>query len=91
MFPLMQEVCGELKKHIQRSIDSKEKGLEAKRMSANYTTDMVGSCAFGVKCNSLEDENNAFRQMGMELIEVGPVRGIILMILLFCPRVRPKF
>lgn len=83
----MMEVCSELKKHIQRAIDSKE-SLEAKRMAANFTTDMVGSCAFGVKCNSLEDESNTFRQMGMDLISVGPIRGLVLMIVIFCPKVR---
>ncbi|XP_059488820.1 cytochrome P450 6k1-like [Neocloeon triangulifer] len=85
MFPLMLEVCDELKKHIQRAAEKKE-GLETKRLAASYTTDNVGTCAFGVKCNSLENENNTFRQMGLELVTVGPVRGLMLMIVLFCPK-----
>ncbi|XP_065352450.1 cytochrome P450 9e2-like [Cloeon dipterum] len=90
MFPLMQEVCEELKKHVQRAIDNKE-SREVKRMAANFTTDVVGSCAFGVKCNSLQDESNTFRQMGMEMLNPGPVRGLVLMIVLFWPKVGDFF
>jgi cytochrome P450 family 6 len=89
MFPLMLDICEELKKHIQRTIDSNTP-VEAKSMAANYTTDAVGSCAFGIKCNSLENENNTFRQMGMELINVGPIRGMVLMIVIFWPKVSGK-
>jgi len=68
MFPLILEVCEELKKNLQRKIDSKEGAFEAHDFSAEYTTDVVGSCAFGIKCDSLTNPDNQFRKMGKDLM-----------------------
>jgi cytochrome P450 family 6 len=69
MFPLILEVCEELKQNLQRRIDAKDCEFEAHNLCAEYTTDVVASCAFGIKSDSLRKPDNLFRKMGKDLFE----------------------
>jgi len=92
MFPLILEVCEDLKKNLQRKIDSKNGELEAHDLCAEFTTDVVGSCAFGIKCESLTNPDNQFRKMGKDLMSPESFwRQFEIMVVFILPKVAEIF
>lgn len=45
--------------------------IDIKEMLECFTTDVIGACAFGLKCNSFIDKHAAFRKQGREIFDVG--------------------
>ncbi|XP_073813636.1 probable cytochrome P450 6a21 [Musca autumnalis] len=66
MFPSVVKVGGELIEVLDKLLVEKKGAsvLEIKELMARYTTDVIGSCAFGIECSSLKDPNAEFRLMG---------------------------
>lgn len=52
-----------------------------KNTFTKYTVDMIATCAFGVQCNSLENDQNEFFQKGITVSN--PTRASIIRSLLF--------
>lgn len=56
--------CGEEMVNILKQIVEVEDSIEIKEIFARYTTDVIGSCAFGLECNSMKNPKAEFRMMG---------------------------
>lgn len=54
---------------------------------ARFTTDVIGSCAFGLNVNSIKDPQDQFRVMGRRMLEVDLIQGIKNAIIFFLPKV----
>ncbi|KAK9884799.1 hypothetical protein WA026_009027 [Henosepilachna vigintioctopunctata] len=57
---------------------SRRKPLNIKDISARYLTDVIGSCAFGIECNSLKEPNNDFQKKGSAFFERTFVENVML-------------
>lgn len=73
MFPLVLDVGKELDAVLSDHIA--ERGnqsihIEFSELFARFTTDVIGSCAFGIECNSLRNPKSEFRRMGQRAVEV---------------------
>lgn len=64
MYPTMIEVGNKFERCLGRILADGEQELEVKEMMARFTTDIIGTCAFGIECNSLDDPEAEFRRMG---------------------------
>ncbi|XP_043662811.1 probable cytochrome P450 6a14 [Drosophila teissieri] len=72
----MSEVVVEVGHHL---VDATERAVKAgevengdveiKDLCARFTTDVIGSCAFGLECHSLQDPNAEFRKKGRMVFE----------------------
>jgi cytochrome P450 family 6 len=50
--------------------------VEMREMLGRFTTDVIGSCAFGLDCNSLKDPNAEFRVRSRKVFENPPLSQI---------------
>uniref|UniRef100_A0A1Q3FSX7 Putative cytochrome p450 n=1 Tax=Culex tarsalis TaxID=7177 RepID=A0A1Q3FSX7_CULTA len=71
MFPIVADVAAELKKCLVTEMGDGG-DVELKDVLARYTTDVIGKCAFGLDCNSLENPNAEFREMGRKIFTTSP-------------------
>jgi len=68
MFNLMNECAEELRNFLEGPA-SRNEDLEIKEIMSKFTTDIIGSCVFGLKCNSINDPNSEFRTMGRKVVQ----------------------
>lgn len=59
-----RDLKGVLDEHsvVQDAVDIKD-------VVSRFTTDVIGSCAFGLDCNSLQNPNSEFRLYGQKLLK----------------------
>ncbi|XP_069672362.1 probable cytochrome P450 6a13 [Periplaneta americana] len=59
--------CGEELKTCLEESARKQETIEMKDLLARFSTDVISSCAFGIQCNCLKNENAEFRQWGRKV------------------------
>ncbi|XP_058449383.1 uncharacterized protein LOC131429332 [Malaya genurostris] len=79
MFPVVTSVAEHFQQSLEAAVATGQE-IEVKDFLARYTTDVIGTCAFGLECNSLADPKAKFREMGRSIFQPNPV---LLMKLLF--------
>ncbi|KAH8275585.1 hypothetical protein KR026_011046, partial [Drosophila bipectinata] len=67
MFPIVVKIGEELEKVFNEKIVSSQV-VEAVDLVARFTSDVIGSCAFGLQCNSLHNPKAEFVTMGRRAI-----------------------
>ncbi|XP_057650972.1 probable cytochrome P450 6a14 [Diorhabda carinulata] len=62
-------VCGDqLNRYLIEKITLHEP-VDIKDILGNFSTDIIGSCAFGLECNSFKDPDSPFRQIGRKVFD----------------------
>lgn len=69
MFPMVLQIAKHLQNMLDKLIDANETDIEMKGVFGKYTMDVIGSCAFGIDCSTLQDENEQFAEMGRKFFE----------------------
>ncbi|XP_050429640.1 probable cytochrome P450 6a13 [Adelges cooleyi] len=64
MIEQIQECSDILLKTIGQSIDKESGKMEIRDMMGKYSTDVIGSCAFGLKVDAINDPDSEFRKHG---------------------------
>ncbi|KAK4874008.1 hypothetical protein RN001_013368 [Aquatica leii] len=75
MFTLISECAEQFTKYFEKQNEGLLE-VEVKDVFTRFTNDAIATVAFGLKCNSLEDKNNAFYMMGKT---VTTFRGLTLL------------
>lgn len=68
MFVLMAECAENLTQHFVEKANDEVNEVDLKSIFTKYTNDVIASAAFGIKCDSLANENNKFYEMGNKLV-----------------------
>lgn len=63
MFPIVVEIAERFNEVYAKQLE-KNSIVDVKEFNARFTTDVIGTCAFGIECNSLNDPKAKFREMG---------------------------
>ncbi|XP_012231779.1 probable cytochrome P450 6a14 [Linepithema humile] len=66
MFFLISKCANQLDKYVEK-LTSKDKLIECRELATMYTTDVIGTCAFGIEMDALSDEGNEFRRIGKQV------------------------
>ncbi|KAB0791056.1 hypothetical protein PPYR_02856 [Photinus pyralis] len=68
MFPTLVDCSRELVNIMENCADNRNV-LDVKDVVGRFTTDIIGSCAFGIDCNSLFNPESEFRKYGVRVFE----------------------
>lgn len=55
-------------------------------LTAKFTTDVIGTCAFGLECNSLKNSQSEFRRMGCAVLNSSPSLALAKTVRVFFPK-----
>ncbi|XP_018321417.1 probable cytochrome P450 6a14 [Agrilus planipennis] len=90
MFQTLVDCTNDFPCALDSAIKRKEP-FDIKDTFARYTTDVIGSVAFGIDCNCLKNPNTEFRVYGRKVFEVGWTESVINAINLICPELMAIF
>ncbi|VVC43861.1 Cytochrome P450, conserved site,Cytochrome P450,Cytochrome P450, E-class, group I [Cinara cedri] len=70
MYEQIKECGEELMKNISKSIlEHNNNEMEVLDVLGKFSTDVIGTCAFGLKLNAINDDNSEFRKYGKTLFK----------------------
>nr|WCC58066.1 cytochrome P450 [Pharsalia antennata] len=83
--------CSEgLKSALEKSAEEKS-DVDVLEVTACYTTDSIGSCAFGIECNSFKYPDADFRTMGRRFFtEFSVIDKLNLFLTVYAPKISQK-
>jgi len=68
MFSLISKCSDHLVQYMEK-VTSKNESVECRELTAKYTTDVIGTCAFGIEMNAMSNDDSEFRKMGRQVFQ----------------------
>ncbi|KAF2897110.1 hypothetical protein ILUMI_09065 [Ignelater luminosus] len=84
MFQTLVDCSDELINIMDKASKGKN-AVDIKDVVGRYTTDIIGSCAFGIECNSLKNPKSDFREYGKKVFELDAFQALKNFISFCCP------
>ncbi|XP_023312930.1 cytochrome P450 6A1-like, partial [Anoplophora glabripennis] len=90
MFETVLNCTEGLKSALEESAEQMS-DVDILEVSARYTTDSIGSCAFGIECNSFKHPDPEFRRMGRKVLdEFNLMDRLNLFMSIYAPKISQK-
>ena len=89
MFQTLVDCLPNLLGKIESGCDT-QTPIDIKEVLGCFTTDVIGSCAFGLDCNTFKEENSPFREYGRKALQVQPLLMLRLVFAMLCPNVAKR-
>jgi len=67
MYDQIKECGEELMKNIDKELNKNGNEIEVRDIMGKYSTDVIGTCAFGLKLNAINDDESPFRKHGKSI------------------------
>lgn len=76
MFHTVLAISDELVKQLRTDSQLNESIIGIRDLLARFTTDVLGSCGFGIDCNSIENPKSEFREMGKKMFNYSKLKNL---------------
>ncbi|KAI4471433.1 cytochrome p450 [Holotrichia oblita] len=90
MYDEMKSCGTQMVEHIT-TLSSEHKPLDIKEIISCYSVDIIGSCAFGIDCNSFKNPDAEFRKYGRMVTEMDFWTALRMFAIFFLPEVKKLF
>lgn len=86
MFEIILEVANQLENYLLEKTVNGEQELGMKYIMSGYTMDVIGTCALGIECNNLREENSKIREICDKIFNLSPLQMLWYIFLLSSKR-----
>lgn len=91
MYEQIFNCVGVLNQFIEKSLKNDSSDTDVKELFERFTIDVIGTCAFGLECNSLKDSNAEFQAMGVKIFKPTIFNAVRVLFSAFSPKILAIF
>ncbi|XP_060866135.1 cytochrome P450 6k1-like [Metopolophium dirhodum] len=81
----INECSDEMVSGIVETIKMKTDQIDVKTITGGFSTDVIGTCAFGMKLDTIKNDNSDFRRYVKIMFQNTPRQMIVQVMLMICP------
>ncbi|KAL5240684.1 hypothetical protein ACI65C_008094 [Semiaphis heraclei] len=81
----INECSDEMVSGIVETIEKKTDRIDVKKITSGFSTDVIGTCAFGMKLDTIKNDDSDFRRYVNIMFKSTPKQMIVQVLLMICP------
>lgn len=86
MYEQIFQCVGLLNRFVEGNLKNNSTDVNIKELFERFTMDVIGTCAFGLECNSLKDSNAEFQTMGVKIFKPTAFNFVRILFSAFSPK-----